>query len=95
MQGADPGSACLSAIEQNVGTWPPTIIAFGADEMFRDAIRLLAGRLDAAGVAITAIEATGMFHVYPIVMPWHPTARASMQEVHSFVSMHLVGPAVR
>lgn len=94
LHGADPGAACLSAIEQNVDTWPPTIFAFGADEMFRDAIRLLAERLDAAGVDTTAIEASGMFHVYPIVMPWHPSARATMGSIRSFVRLHLVGPTV-
>ena len=91
LQGADPGAACLSAIEQNLGTWPPTIITFGADEMFRDAIRLLAERLDTAGVDTTAIEASGMFHVYPIIMSWHPAARDAMAAVGSFVDVQMGG----
>ena len=85
LQGVDPGAGCVSAIEQNVGTWPPTVLVFGADEMFRDAIRLLTERLAANGIETTAIEAPGMFHVYPIVMPWHPAAREALEAIGTFV----------
>ena len=89
LQGADPGAGCLSAIEQNVETWPPTVLVFGADEMFRDAIRLLAERLETTGIETTAIEAPGMFHVYPIIMPWHPAAREALATIGSFVERRI------
>lgn len=86
LQGADPGAGCVSAINQNVDRWPSTFVAFGHDEMFRDAIRLLVDRLDEAGVSTVAIEDPGMFHVFPIFMPW----AAASQRVY-----HVVGEFVR
>lgn len=85
LQGADPGAGCVSAINQQVDRWPSTFIAFGHDEMFRDAIRLLADRLDAAGIDTVAVEEPGMFHVFPILMPWAAASKRVYSAVGQFV----------
>jgi hypothetical protein len=53
--------------------------------MFRDAIRILVGHLEDAGVDTVAIEAPGMFHVFPILMPWAHEAHEVGREVCQFV----------
>jgi acetyl esterase/lipase len=93
LQGADPGEGCVSAISQNVDHWPPTMVVSGTDEMFRDSIRLLVERLRSASIETTATEAAGMFHVFPIVMPWHPAARDAMESIGAFTRDHLEAAA--
>jgi acetyl esterase/lipase len=75
LQGIDPSADYVSAIHQHVDRWPPTYVCWGGDEMFRDAIRLLVQHLEEAHVETTAREVPGMFHVFPIVMPWADSSR--------------------
>ena len=89
LHGADASSGILSAIDQDVERWPPTFIAYGDDEMLRDSIRLLVEHLRHAEVDTTAIEAPGMFHVFPILMPWAAASREVSAEVGRFVRHHL------
>jgi epsilon-lactone hydrolase len=89
LHGFDPRSGVLSAIDQDVERWPPTLVAYGQDEMLRDSIRTLVEHLRDAGVETEAIEAPGMFHVFPILMPWAAASRAVYTEVGRFVRHHL------
>ena len=43
----------------------------------------------AAFADVTSIEAPGMFHVYPIIMPWHPDAREALAVIGSFVERQI------
>jgi monoterpene epsilon-lactone hydrolase len=81
LHGRDPGSAAVSGVNQDV--------SFGSDEMFRDAIRLFVGHLVTAGVDVTSLEEPGMFHVFPILMPWADSSRRTFREVGEFVRAHL------
>ena len=89
LHGRDPGSAPISGVDQDVSGWPPTFVCFGRDEMFRDAIRSFVGHLQVAGVDVVAVEEPGMFHVYPILMPWAEGSRRTFQAVGEFVRTHL------
>ncbi len=89
LHGRDPDQASVSAIDQDVSGWPPTFVSFGSDEMFRDGIRQFVDHLDKAGVDTTAIEEPGMFHVFPILMPWAEGSRRAYREVGEFVAAHL------
>jgi len=89
LHGRDPGSAALSGVNQNVAGWPPTFVSFGSDEMFRDAIRIFVAHLEGAGVPTTAMEEPGMFHVFPILMPWAEGSRRTYRAVGEFVRAHL------
>ena len=92
LHGASPDAAVVSAIDQDVGRWPPTFVAFGSDEMFRDPIRRLADLLVLAGVETSVIEEAGMFHVFPILMPWAEASRRVYVEVGRFVRELAPGP---
>jgi acetyl esterase/lipase len=89
LHGRDPGSAPVSGVNQDVAGWPPTFVSFGSDEMFRDAIRIFVAHLQGSGVPTTAIEEPGMFHVYPILMPWAEGSRRVYRAVGEFVRAHL------
>ena len=89
LHGRYAGSAAVSGVNQDVSGWPPTFISFGSDEMFRDAIRLFVDHLEAAGVDTTALEEPGMFHVFPILLPWAEGSRRAYRAVGEFVRAHL------
>ncbi len=66
--------------------------------MFRDPIRRFAGRLRQAGVPTHAHEAPGMFHVFPILMPWAEASREVYRHVGRFVHgilEHAPAPDIR
>ena len=57
--------------------------------MFRDAIRRFVTHLEEAGVDTVASEEPGMFHVFPILMPWADASRRVYRAVGEFVDRHL------
>ena len=85
LHGEDARSAAVSALDQDVHLWPPVYMTWGSDEMFRDSIRELSAHLDASEVLNLSREAPGMFHVYPILMPWADASRETFREVGEFV----------
>ncbi len=89
LHGRDPGSGSVSAIDQDVIGWPPTFVSFGTDEMFRDSVRRFVAKLEAAGVETVASEEPGMFHVFPILMPWAEASRRVYRGVADFVGARL------
>lgn len=84
LHGVDASSAYVSPVNADLEGFPPTCMFWGADEMFRDPIRRFAGRLRKAGVPTYAHEAPGMFHVFPILMPWAEASREVYQHVARF-----------
>ena len=93
LHGVDPDDGAVAPLRDDLSTWPPTLVAFGGDEMFRDSIRLLAGRLEEAGVDTVALEEPGMFHVFPILSPWTDASRRVQAAVGDFVGRLLHGTA--
>jgi acetyl esterase/lipase len=89
LHGRDPDSASVSAVDQDVTGWPPTFVSFGGDEMFRDAIRRFVDQLEDVDVDTTVLEEPGMFHVFPILMPWAEGSRRAYRAVGEFVESHL------
>jgi acetyl esterase/lipase len=69
--------------------WPPTLVIFGDDEMFRDPIRDFVIHLEESGVDVVVDEEPGMFHVFPILMPWADASRRAYRSVGRFVDRHL------
>ena len=53
--------------------------------MFRDPIRRYVERLRADGVPTDALEFDGMFHVFPILMPWADDSREVFRHVRRFI----------
>jgi monoterpene epsilon-lactone hydrolase len=60
-------------------------VIFGDDEMFRDPIRDFVAHLDQSGVDVAVDEEPGMFHVFPILMPWAEASRRAYRSVGAFV----------
>lgn len=85
LQGVDPGVRCVSVIEHDVGPWPPTLISFGSDEIFRDSIRHLVERLRDADVDTMSLEEPGMFHVFPLLVPWAEASQRTFDAIETFV----------
>ena len=85
LHGESATAAEVSAIDADVSSWPPVFMTWGSDEMFRDAIRIFADHLERQGVVSVTSEADGMFHVYPILMPWAETSREAYREAGEFV----------
>ncbi len=89
LQGRDPAAPAVSAVHQDVSDWPPTFIAFGTDEMFRDPIRRFVSNLVEEEVEVTAHEEAGMFHDFPILMPWAVPSRKVFEALGVFVNKRL------
>jgi monoterpene epsilon-lactone hydrolase len=89
LHGRNASSEALDPVTQDVSSWPPVFISFGSDEMFRDSIRGFVTHLERAGVDVVHREEPGMFHVFPILMPWADGSRRACREVGDFVRSRL------
>jgi acetyl esterase/lipase len=85
LHGIDPYDQRVDVLLDDLSGWPPTFLAYGADEIFRDAIRMLAEKLDSDGVAHEALEVEGMFHVFPFLLPWARESRDVYRRAGEFV----------
>lgn len=84
LRGLDPTDGAVDPIDADVSAWPPVFVVWGTEEMLRDQIRDFAAHLRASDVAVTAVEAEGMFHVFPILMPGSPEARDALAALTEF-----------
>ena len=93
LHGIDPHNKFVSAVYADVTHYPPTLVAFGDEEMFRDPIRRFVDRLETGGVDVTCIEEPAMFHVFPMLMPWADASRRVYRAVGEFVRDQMPAPA--
>jgi acetyl esterase/lipase len=89
LHGHDPHDGLVSAIYADVSDFPPTLVAFGDEEMFRDPIRAYVEKLRSSGVETVSVEEPDMFHMYPILMPWADASRRLYREIAKFADTHL------
>ncbi len=89
LHGLAPRDERVSPVEADLHGFPPTFVAFGSDEMFRDPIRRFVERLARSGVAPTAIEEAGMFHAFPLLMPWADASGRVYRALGDFVRERL------
>ncbi len=85
LHGTDASSQPVAPLRANLAEFPPTCVTWGGDEMFRDPIRRYVQRLREDGVPTEAHEFDGMFHVFPILMPWAEDSRDVFRLVRSFI----------
>ena len=85
LHGIDPDDERVDVLLDDLKEWPPTFLAYGADEIFRDAIRQLARKLHAEGVRHDISEVEGMFHVFPFLLPWTRESRDVYHRAGEFV----------
>ncbi|WP_207837280.1 alpha/beta hydrolase [Williamsia soli] len=91
LAGVQPNDERVSAVHSMADPewFPPTFVCWGADEMFRDGIREFAENLGKAGVPVHAMEEAGMFHVFPILMPWAESSKRVFRELHDLAGRHV------
>ena len=89
LHGVDPREGIVSAVDADLTGFPPTFVCWGEQEMFRDPIRRYVDRLADAGVPHVGHEEEGMFHVFPILMPWSNPSRRVHRAVDTLVHRHL------
>jgi acetyl esterase/lipase len=85
LHGVDPDDDRVDILLDDLRGWPPTFLVYGADEMFRDAIRKLVRKLRVARVPHVASEVEGMFHVFPFLLPWTTESRDVYDQAGDFV----------
>jgi acetyl esterase/lipase len=85
LHGVEPDDERVDVLLDDLAGWPPTYLVYGADEMFRDAIRELAKKLNVAGVPHVVSEVEGMFHVFPFLLPWAKESRDVYRHAGEFV----------
>jgi acetyl esterase/lipase len=91
LHGLEPSSPFVSPDAADLAGYPPVFVCWGDREMFRDPIRLFRDRLVEGGVDHVAVEAPGMFHVYPILMPWAGPSHVVYDEVGRFIDRLVEG----
>jgi acetyl esterase/lipase len=92
LHGVDPLDERVDVLLDDLSGWPPTLLVYGGDEMFRDAIRALSKRLQDAGVSHEALEVEGMFHVFPFLLPWTRESVDAYDRAGEFVRTALGDP---
>jgi monoterpene epsilon-lactone hydrolase len=91
LRGLDARHPSVSAIDADLRGLPPTFVAFGGDEMFRDGIRRFVARLESSGVDTIGLEEPEMFHAFPLLMPWADASARVYRAVGEFVRKQLAG----
>lgn len=91
LRGIQPNDERVSAVYSRPDPewFPPTFVCWGGEEMFRDAIREFAERLREGGVNLHAMEEPGMFHVFPILMPWAESAKRVFTTIRELAKENL------
>ncbi len=85
LHGIDPRNGRVDVLLDDLSGWPPTFLVYGGNEMFRDAIRALSRRLGEAGVTREVLEVEGMFHDFPLLVPWARESRDVYERAGKFV----------
>jgi monoterpene epsilon-lactone hydrolase len=85
LHGFDATSQFVNPLSADLSGFPPTYVAWGGNEMFRDPIRRYVQHLREFGVPVEAQEFEGMFHVFPILMPWADCSREVFRQVRTFI----------
>jgi acetyl esterase/lipase len=85
LHGADASIESVSPLTADLSGFPPTCVSWGGDEMFRDPIRRYVQCLHDAGVPTDAREYGGMFHVFPILMPWLEDSHDVFRRLRGFL----------
>jgi acetyl esterase/lipase len=89
LHGEHPDDPLVCANCADVSGYPPTFVAYGGDEMFRDPIRHFVGHLEVAEVPVRAMEEPGVFHVFPIVLPWTAASQRVRDGLREFAADYL------
>jgi monoterpene epsilon-lactone hydrolase len=85
----DPGDPRVSPLYGDWSGLPPLLVMAGSIETLRDDGTRCVEAAKAAGVDARFIEGEDMVHIWPIFADRLPEARASLEEIGSFVKQHM------
>lgn len=91
LHGLQPGDDRVSAVYAHPSPdwFPPTFVCWGGAEMFRDSVRDFADHLQDNDVIVHAMEEPGMFHVFPILMPWAESSKRVFRALADLTGKHV------
>lgn len=93
--GTDASHPLVSPTYADLSGLPPLLVFAGGREIFRDDIRLFVERARGAGVAVDFREYKHMFHVWPLVVPWHQDSLHAVEGIAAFVDTCTARPRRR
>lgn len=64
---------------------PPLLITVSTEECLYSDAEAVRAKAEAVGVPVTWIARDGLFHVWPIILPWLPEAREDVRKVVQFI----------
>ncbi|MDK3019580.1 alpha/beta hydrolase [Pseudodonghicola flavimaris] len=85
LQGADPRDPCASPLFADFAGAGPVWLTVGRTEILLDDTRRLAARLSAQGVAVEAVIAGDLPHVWPFSWRWLPEAEMTLQALAGWI----------
>jgi acetyl esterase/lipase len=87
--GASLDQPLLSPLHAELQGLPPLLLQVGTQEILLDDARLFAEKAKQAGVNVTLEIYPGMWHVFQSLGKLLPEARCAIQQVASFIQLHL------
>jgi monoterpene epsilon-lactone hydrolase len=85
----DPCLPLISPLYGDLVGLPPLLIYAGSDELLRDDSTRFAAKAEDAGVDVTLRIGEGLFHCYPACSPLFPEAKKAMEEICTFIKIHI------
>lgn len=92
--GADPRNPYVSPLYGDCTGLPPVMIQVGSDEVLRDDAVRMAQKLKSAKVPVVLQVWYRMPHVWQLLAPVLPEARAALTEAGHFIDWAMTNPAV-
>lgn len=91
LRGVQPNDDRVSVVHSNLDPkwFPATFVCWGEVEMFRDGIAHFVDKLRDAEIPVLAMEERGMFHVFPILMPWAESSKRVLRELGELANRHV------
>lgn len=87
----DPGLPYISPLYADLRGLPPMLISVGGDEILLDDSVHFVEKAREAGVDASLRIGRGLFHCYPVCAPFFPEATQAMNEICSFIKIHVTG----
>lgn len=85
----------LSSIGADLAGLPPLFVTVDRSELLFDDAKVFSDRAREADVKVHLEIAEGLFHIWPVLVPFLPEARATVRRVIAFLDQHLAPRASR
>ena len=89
LAGNDARAPSASPALGDLGGLPPLLVTVDESEVLLDDSTRVVEGVRAAGGEATLIRRSGLFHVWPVMVPYFPEARQTVNEMVAFLDRHL------